>query len=260
MSKRSFQVSQSSQESYKRQRSFGLSSQKVAQINIMPRPAVRVYKKKSAYKRGKYVKRAPIARFADAGPNKPEVKYIQASTGTFNIGSTGSSVLMNNCIQGSANGNRIGQRIHMTSFEIKGQVANSEANLIASTGYSGDTCSFRVVCVYDKQANGAAPVWSTLYTNTGAGAPFSDRVLSTRDRFTVLWDSGVQSICSSGPNGWSFQKYGKMKLDTNYTTTNNGDITDIISGSLYLIVIDNNTTANLPTEAYFTVRVNYTDE
>jgi len=191
----------------------------------------------------------------------PERKYQDISTGAINTNSTGTVYGLNQMIQGTANGQRIGQRILMTSIHLYGQISESTANLAASTGYQTTGCNpCRCVLVYDKQPNGAAPGWSTVYSSTGTIGPMGKRLDSTRKRFDILYDSGLQMIMSGGPNGVVFEKFVNCKLETQYTTTNNGDITDIISGALFLMIIDSNSNANLPATGVFYVRCNYTDE
>lgn len=260
MSKRSYSSGHFDFTPSKRQR-FPYSSGVTWHPEDYTMPVAVVQKKKRSYKRGGYKKapRAIIPRFA-GGSSKPESKYILISSAVANAGSSGTQFLLNGTTVGSTNGAVVGQKFTMTSVDLKGMYANTIANLQASTGFFGDSAVFRVAIVYDRQSNAGTYGWSDVYTNTGAQGPFSSRSLPYRDRFLVLYDSGPIAISSGGPTAAAFKYYGKMKLDTQKNTGNTGLLTDITSGALSFWIIDNNTTANLPSEYNLTCKVNYTDE
>jgi len=190
-------------------------------------------------------------------PADPEVKYFSNTTGSGLVSTTAYVNLMNASTQGAGNGQVIGQRARMTSFQIRGMYANSPTALTASTGLYGAAESFRVVVVYDKQCNGAAATWSAVFNQN---SPWAMRSLDTRDRFVTLYDSGVQTISAAGPNSWVLDEFRKISLEMTKTTTNNGNITDIITGSMYCMVISNNFNANNASTFAAVLRVNYEDE
>jgi len=191
----------------------------------------------------------------------PEHKYIEIFTGGFNTSTTGQLSLTNACVQGTANGNRIGQKILMTSCHFKVEIGQTINGLNSSTGLT-NTQSFnmvRVMLVYDKQPNNAAfSVSSDLLTGSSVQLVQGNRQETTRERFVVLYDK-TKIMQAGGPNAVKFEKYVKFRLPTTYSTGNAGTIADIESGSLYLVYIDQNTNGNLPAQGLASIRVNYVD-
>jgi len=205
------------------------------------------------------------------GPNKPrvptfrqgrldEVKFLDYANPGQTLTDSGTGNLMNACIQGlDAIGQRIGREIVMKRLIVRVTGGVQVADLVAGTGYVNDSDTIRCVIVFDKQTNGAAPSWASIYNTSGnAGAPFANRSVSTLDRFMVLADKTFQ-VCAAGPNSFDHTFKLKVNLETRFTSTNNGDVTDIITGSLYVFVVDGNSTANVPGQFATYTRVEFVD-
>jgi len=189
-----------------------------------------------------------------------EVKYLDYANGGQTLTDSGTANLMNACIQGlDSIGQRIGREIIMKKIIVRLTAGVQAADLVAGTGYINDSDTIRCVIVFDKQTNGAAASWSSLMNTSGnAGAPFGNRNVSTLDRYQVLADKTFQ-VCSAGPNSIDHTFTIPCNLETRFTSTNNGDVTDIISGSLYVITVDGNSTANLPGQFSTYTRVEFID-
>lgn len=188
-----------------------------------------------------------------------ERKYLDFTNTLQTLNDSGSSLLLNGCIEGLTPADRIGQKITMKRVELTFTAGVQVADLVAGTGYQNDADTIRAVIVFDKQANGAAASWSSLMNASGLySAPYAKRNISTLDRYMVLADK-IFEVCSAGPNSvvWNFDI--PCNLEVRYTTTNNGNVSDIITGSLYLIVVDSNNTANLPGTFSMLSRVEFTD-
>lgn len=189
-----------------------------------------------------------------------EVKFLDYSNPLQTLGDNGVALLMNGCIQGLDSINdRIGREIIMKKAIVQISYGVQAADLVAGTGYQNDSDTVRAVVVYDKQPNGSAASWASLMNTSGVfNSPLANRNVSTLDRYIVLADKTVE-VCSAGPNAGVMKFVLPMNMETRFTSTNNGDITDIITGSLYLIVVDGNNTANLPGEFSATTRVEFID-
>lgn len=128
-----------------------------------------------------------------------------------------------------------------------------------STGLQRNQDVIRAVLVYDKQSNGAGASWTSIFNTSGVqNAPLGFRSQATMDRYIVLADYTTR-ICSSGPNSFVHEFDVPCSLEVQFTSTNNGDITDIITGGVYFIICDQNTTGNLPGSFDLSSRVEFVD-
>lgn len=209
-------------------------------------------------KKSKRNKRVPT--YMPNGNRMDEVKYLDYSNPLVTLTDSGTALLMNGCIQALDSVNdRIGRKIVMKRIKVRASAGVQVADLVAGTGYSSDADTIRFLVVYDKQANGGAATYASLMNTSGVfNAPLSMRNVSTLDRYTVLADRTFQ-ICASGPNSFHAEFDFPVNLETRFTSTNNGDITDIISGSLYFMAVDSNFTANLPGVFNVVTRVEFLD-
>lgn len=131
-------------------------------------------------------------------------------------------VVLNAMLQGTTVGTRIGRKATFRSFQYR-------MHFSGSTGASGNANAMRVLCVFDKQPNGAlAAVTDILITNTFV-SPLN---LNNSDRFIVISDKVHQAV-SNGPT--TGECYKKMSLETMYGT-NAGTIADINSGAILIMV------------------------
>lgn len=195
--------------------------------------------------------------------NATEIKAID--TGTLNGGSylylqassTSSAnvvALLNNPINGTSFFNRIGNKIHMKSLKLSFFVIPSYQKQTGS-----DYCS--VAVVYDKQPNGALPVWKDVFmtqesvATTNYSNAASQVNLLNRERFKVLIhdsfllppntpaeDSTAEDnqakVLTDYDNPAHKEYFIPLGLDTIFkgSTTTGGDIGDISTGSLLLMV------------------------
>lgn len=215
---------------------------------------------KNAKRGGSRRKRANVPTFQN-GPSV-ERKYADYTNTLQTLTDTGTAILLNGTTQGtgSSNADRIGTKITVKSVKVTLTAGAQVADLVAGTGYQNDADTIRAVIVFDKQTNGAAASWASLMNASGTySAPYAKRNIATLDRYMMLADKTFE-ICSSGPNSivWNFDI--PCNLETRYTTTNNGDVTDIITGSIYLIVVDSNNTGNLPGTFSMLSRIEFTDQ
>lgn len=201
-----------------------------------------------------------------------ESKYVDTNQTSFTVltaASGGSAYILNPTIQGSGVNNRQGMKIAMQSLSIRLKFNP----LLAQT----TTDSIRVSIVYDKQTNTAAPVFGDIYQNLNVAAATQTNANSypngyNRDRFVILKDSvfhlaansvaGAVGTGGATPFVWNnnyecfmFHHVIPLKgMETMYSA-NNGDITDVRTGSLLLIVGSNNSGANL--QAIFQARLRF---
>jgi len=175
----------------------------------------------------------------------PEKKFID-TTGTTNVPETGTISLLNPLGQGTSVVTRIGQKIVIRSIDLRVRVSGAP-NSATPTVYAN---MIRVLLVWDNQPNGtlATPsdIIEDLTAGTGVIAP-QQKIYITR--FRILWDKKFMLTNLVGANSPTEkvndmdQYYKKTRLQVGYADSNNGDITDIITGAIYLLAVGQHTAA-----------------
>lgn len=100
----------------------------------------------------------------------------------------------------------------------------------------------RTMFVIDKQPNAAAPGIGAILDSVST---VSQRNLDNRKRFVILYDKVIQLNVDSKDQArrhW----YKALDMKTVYDSSNNGDITDITTNSIYFVALSN-VAAVLPT-------------
>ena len=157
-------------------------------------------------------------------------------------------VLLNGMSRGSSAGTRVGSRVVLRSFNIRmfiSFVSNESDSSVTPMG-------IRMMIVYDKQANGAV-----------CPSPFSSFYATAesvyRDRFIVMYDEVVYMERTSigsyyvadtpevipFSNVWQKFRHVHLAVDlpTTFNNSDTGVITDINSGSVYLVTMTTGITA-----------------
>jgi len=153
--------------------------------------------------------------------------------------------LLNGMVQGTTDSTRIGRRINDQFLHGRVTFACSTAAVgVTQVPYQGVVSA---AVVYDKQANGAAPVWADVFTYNTV---WSEENISNQERFDVLWREQIDLLC----NAPSVVMGAANSLDstmqtidigvplgcgTHFNSNNFGDVRDIQTGALYLMVIAN---------------------
>lgn len=224
------------------------------------------YKETKSHKKSKTVspvtasfKKAALAkRFGTHGESSPEVKYTEVQFDSA-MSNAGQIQLLNGCVEGTAITNRIGQKIELTSVSVDFQLAGATLTTAQGFPYAG-VDAVRVALVYDRQPNGAALTYANVFNNNNVEqAPLSKRNMNFTDRFEVL-KSQLYRIDTASNISITDSWYISTKHDVRYGGSNNGDITDIETGSLYLIFADQGTvTTGTPLHIIGSVRCRFHD-
>lgn len=160
--------------------------------------------------------------------------------------------------EGSGFYNRIGRRIRMKSLHIRGYISPGGGNAAAVSQQMG-----RIMVLYDRQTNGAAPSIADILTNYDADgtarttpAALCGLNLNNRDRFVVLRDHQV-ILPAIGINGATpantapgdvrnqdgnlVNMFIPLKgLEMHFKASSaTGPITDIATGSLLIVTVSN---------------------
>lgn len=160
---------------------------------------------------------------------------------------TGIVELLNGVAQGVTATTRIGRRICMRRVQIS-YTLNTGTTTVGSS-------SWRVIVVYDKQTNATALTAAQVMESDQIDSPYN---LGNQRRFKILYDK-TQSFGTQGPQTTVFKKSIKMKKYVEFNTNTAGNVGDITTGSLYLIVYQNgNFTTAGPNSVLYT-RVLFAD-
>lgn len=174
----------------------------------------------------------------------------QTSTVMITAGqTTGNLLLLNGLAQGNSAVTRVGRTVKMKSLFVRFQAS------LAST--SAGHSPLRFLVIYDKQTNAAAPAVTDITVADYLAAPMN---LNNSKRFIVLMDKVLEEgLSTAGPGANGFEFYRKLDLNVEFNANSAGDVTDITSGSVYMVVWQNgNIITAAPTSRVYT-RIRFTD-
>lgn len=165
-----------------------------------------------------------------------------ASAVTFTAGT-----LINGVATGTDASSRIGRKAVIKSILLR--ITTSLA-----TGTKGG--SFRILCVYDKQANATAPAITDILLADAFNSPNN---LTYRDRFVTIFDQITEPVDAGGPNERAMTLYKKLNLETLWNSGTDALIGSIASGSIYIFVAQSGSIATNAPSVTIRARVRYTD-
>lgn len=213
----------------------------------------RSWKRAGTYRRRpRYLRTGYNRRVAGMQVGKSEWKSVDTAIYT-SYGTTGDVVCLNGIAPGSGIGQRVGVKVRLRKV-----VADLTAHTKSAVAVS---CGGRVMLVYDKQTNAAAPgVTDVLDITPGLHNEDSPIKLENRARFVILRDWHLRT----GPDG----AYGDMQkkrliwrgtLPTVYNNIGGGTVADIVSGGLFLVCYGSNAAGD-DGQLSGVVRVRYDDQ
>lgn len=182
-----------------------------------------------------------------------EFKYHDVGAANYACDATAGVVTYLNDIDvGNTAVTRIGRQITIKSIQVEGIIVQEDAicgpNLV------------RIMIVYDKQTNGAAP---TIADIMGGQSSIRFRNLDYRSRFVILYNktfvigqvdnTATQAVCDARPR--KVKLYRKCNLKTVYDGTAGG-VADCATGGLFMITMGHQATGAAST-ATLAVRLRY---
>lgn len=182
------------------------------------------------------LRRNPYVRRRDVEMKFHDVNTVDASVTTTAEASTS----LNLIAQGTTQSQRIGRKCILKSVQCRGQVALAAQDDVA---VPAGPLKFRIMLIWDKQANGAVPATSQILTDNTNINSFNN--LANKGRFVTLYeytDTLVQQAGSgTGVTGdWAgdikqFQLYKKVNIPIEFDSTA-GAITEIRSNNLFWVI------------------------
>lgn len=205
------------------------------------------YKKKKRYQGPNYMPSA----FQSNIP-KTEIKSLDLAANNYTLTNVPVVTPLNLIRAGSSYFNRIGRKINMKSIALKGFILN--INGIAND----DIDQIRVSIVYDRQTNGALPIYADIFQDTDQAGTNTTNVtsninLNNRDRFVILRETRIHcpptivtvpaTVSSKqefsderGMNAGIVNWYVKLNLETQYRADSApAVIGDVATGGLFLV-------------------------
>jgi len=161
------------------------------------------------------------------------------------------SGLLTPLAQGDIASGRQGRKVRYLSFSLRWSA------FAVATSLNG--CNVRCKVVYDKQANGAAPTVAAIMADDSF---YSHNDLDNAERFITICDFITDPITL--PTGAAFSQSGsvnrKIDLDQLWFGANaGGAITDLTTGSFYLLASQSGTMTTAGPSFNFNSRFRYTD-
>ena len=154
-----------------------------------------------------------------------ELKAVDTSVNQ-SADTTGGVVLLSGIARGDDINQRTGREVTLRSIECRflGRVT-------AGTGIDQQQ---RLLLVYDRQSNGAAP---TVADVLGSANVLYPRNLENRRRFKVLYDRYFQLNASGEPGSEKvFKFYRRLRHPMVFNSGNAGTVADITSGAIHAVI------------------------
>ncbi len=162
-----------------------------------------------------------------------EFKQLNIIGASAAVTDAGTFTPLTNLVQGDTNITRDGSSVKFTSYRLSYslQISTSAVNTLV-----------RVLIVHDKQTNQAAFTLGDLLTTSGSvNNIISPYNINNASRFNMLYDR-VHTLTTGGNNAVIQRTiHKKLNLKTRFDA-NVGDITDLTSDSLMMIMISDQTT------------------
>lgn len=202
-----------------------------------------------------------------------ELKYVDTVSISGTISTTLFVTPLNIVMLGDDPKDRNGKAIMVRSIHIRGKLfLNGDVDASAHD-------FLRMLVVYDRQSNNAAPTWGSVMTSVNAGngtttTSYSFRNQDNTDRYQILCDrcwgadvlvanaattaaSQSKQAIQSTPQDIDF--YRKVNLPTRYSA-NGGTISDIASGAILLMFLGKNTAATSAWSFEGESRIRFSDQ
>lgn len=200
----------------------------------------KTYKKRYAPKR-RYAK---VTRRV-SGP-KPEWKSIEVAGISQAVNTSGYLANLIDISQGTAIGQRVGNKVTIRSIECQGYVeADASATVAQMT---------RIMFVWDYAPNGTAAALNNILQTANVN---SERNLDFRERFKILKDMHIPiAPVSQDGSMKNVNYYRKLYKEVSFTGAGG---TTINKGMLYLCLVGSVITGTADAQFRATIRIRYTD-
>lgn len=183
--------------------------------------------------------------------NQIELKNIDVLTNA-DATATATIALINPCAQGTTSITRLGRSILMKGIQMKALFKREDPT-------TNSVQSVRFAIFYDKQVNGVAPAITDFFTSAVGSAPTWLRNLNTTDRFYCLLDKVINLDGAGGITIQTEELYRKLNLPVHFKDTTAGDVTDLVTGALWLVYAGNTAAGADDIDVEIQTRIRFSD-
>lgn len=182
-----------------------------------------------------------------------ERKFVDTD-GTYNPGfgvatfAGAGATLLNGIANGTDASTRIGRKAIMKTILLRVNFS------MAATSTRGG--AFRILVVYDKQTNAAAPAITDILVTDNFN---SANNLSNRDRFVTIFDQITDPVDAGGPCSNGVVLYKKINLETLWNAGTTAAVGSIASGAIYMFIAQTGGILVANPSLVVNARVRYTD-
>ena len=202
-----------------------------------------------AIKKRKVMRRVIRHGYPGRGPSRVEFKAVDTSV-NIACDTTGHVALLNGIARGDDINQRIGRKVVMRSMEVR-----VESYVTHNTGIDQN---HRVLIVFDRQCNATALTVADVLTAVDINSP---RNLTNRSRFKILYDNLHHLSSTAEPGSHKvIDMYRRLWLPVTFNSGDDGTVSDIQTGSLYLVVVGNVAAGTSAGAVGGKIRIRYTDE
>lgn len=183
--------------------------------------------------------------------NGPEVKVVDDEANTTAVTSTPQFFLLNGLQLGDTVSAREGRMIKLNSLYFRAFLRRGTSPTVVQQ-------AVRAIILYDKNPNAATPSVTDLLVSSNVTSHLN---ISNKARFIILYDDLNYIDQSVQQDHGSYRVFRKLNVPTLYNSTNNGTITDIVNGAVFLFLLGTNaeTDEDVP-RLVWSSRVRYTDK
>lgn len=193
-----------------------------------------------------------------------ELKYIdQMNLATKVFDTTGTITMINGCAAGTDNTNRIGRKITLKSYEVRGTITPVDTLVTGANCVQTSHC--RLMIVYDRQPTGSLPSISDILNSANS----NDMVnMQNGHRFLILTnfecsvgpqvaDTTATQAVMHGSTGVPVRIYRRLNLPEQFDGTGS-TISDIVNGAMYCVTVGDQA-AGTGATSVLSARIRFTD-
>jgi len=168
-------------------------------------------------------------------------------TGTAAWSTPAAANTINLIAQGAGDGQRVGRKIMMKSFQMRWTWG------LAATTTGGSP--LRVLVIFDRQSNGALPATLDVLEQDDINSPME---LGHNERFVVISSFYTEPISVQNNFSVAGEVYKKINLEATYNGAA-GTIAQVITGAVFIMIAQTGAAGTVvPTFRYY-ARIRYTD-
>lgn len=193
----------------------------------------------------------------------PEQKFFDKGEANYEVRNDGIIHIIFHPLRGADYNQRVGRKSVLRSIFIRGRLHIYQATLLPPSAYYEYVKASlnRLILFIDWQPNGATPAITDVLVSANPVAQLNP---NNRKRFTIIkdkqwcFDNYMQDVGASVLNHnttmYPIKIYERVCVEQTYNSNNFGDIRDIATGAVYMLLIGSNP-PHVPNYVQFNVSI-----